>query len=216
MFYIIEIVLCTAVLCLGTNYLTLPSKARWYAVHCAVNALVSVWTIPYVYIMLTESTPDYTDGSPLPSIFVMSLHLYHTISYTLNRGDIVHHTVMLLVLTIPLCNPEFLGFSNYSLFFLCGLPGGIDYYLMYLVETKGFSRLKEKHYNIYLNTWLRSLGILYGVFRCYNDYLMGYINGYIAAPVILALTWNAQFYTSEVAQSYGYHCAMMQVKAQHK
>lgn len=99
----------------------------------------------------------------------------------------------------------FMGVSNYCLFFLNGLPGGIDYYMMYLVEGNKLDKISEKHYNAYLNTWIRAPGILYGAFYSYQQHLCGNLCLLHAIPVVMILTWNAQYYSSLVSWSYGYH-----------
>jgi hypothetical protein len=117
---------------------------------------------------------------------------------------------MLLTLSIPLFNQgngDFLGVCNYCLFFLCGLPGGLDYYLMYLVERQRLSKLTEKYYNTALNTWIRAPGIIYGAFVSYQAWLTQRASPLIAVPVAVVLLWNAQYYSSYVAYSYGYHRA---------
>ena len=187
----------------------MSDKARWYLIHCITNGLVVVWSFPYVVDMLSTPSPKFDESVSMgPSIVVMSLHLYHCLFYKLNHGDVVHHTVMMLILLIPMIlkpEPRFIGFSNYSVFFLCGLPGGIDYYLMYKVETGTLLSLTEKRINVALNTWIRSIGILYGVFYCYRQWLEGLISLTVMLPAAMALTWNAQYYSSEVSQSYGFH-----------
>lgn len=191
----------------------ISDKARWYLLHFFTNIIITLWTAPYVYIMLTEATPEFTSVSVSvgPSIIVLSLHLFHSIAYTLNYEDVIHHSVMLTLLCIPLYNyknPEFMGLTNYCIFFLCGLPGGIDYYLMYLVETKSMMQLTEKNINKHLNSWIRSIGILYGAFICYQKWLMNNMRLLYMIPIVIVLIWNAQYYNSLVSVGYGRHIAL--------
>ena len=44
--------------------------------------------------------------------------------------------------------------------FICGLPGGIDYLLLFLVKHQKIERLEEKRWNARINVWLRSPGLL--------------------------------------------------------
>ena len=189
-------------------------KVRWYAIHCMTNAAVVITTAPNVYRFMTEFNPQFRYAILFPSVLIMSLHIFHCLFFNTNRQDIIHHVVMSLVLLIPLYNSDnvqFVAFSNYALFFLSGLPGGIDYFLMTMVESGKMDRLTEKYYNQYLNTWVRSIGILYGVFCCYQQWLMGAVQACWAWPAILAMTWNAQYYSSQVAQSYGFHAGKQSV-----
>lgn len=182
------------------------SKVRWYAIHCVTNAIVVVYTMGDVYRLLAEYNPQFNEVSLFPSILVMALHIYHCLYFSINRQDIIHHGVMSSVLIISMYNHDsglFTGVTNYALFFLSGLPGGIDYLLMVRVELGQMDRLREKYYNQYLNTWIRSLGILYAAFYAYQQWLMGNVYTYYVWPIILALVWNAQYYSSSVSQSYG-------------
>lgn len=193
-----------------TKLPNMTAKAHWYLLHFFTNTIITLWTASYVYTYLTSIRPVFSSASVGPSIVVMSLHLFHGLAYKLNSDDIMHHTIMLLLLCMPLynyLNTEFMGVTNYCLFFLCGLPGGIDYYLMYLVETKTMLKLTEKRLNRHLNSWIRSIGILYGAFICYQGWLTNMISLYHMIPTVIVLTWNAQYYNSLVSVSYGYHLA---------
>lgn len=193
-------------------------KARWFLLHAIVNGFVVVLTLPYVFRMLTEHLPVFETATLIPSCLVMSLHLFHSMEFVLNRMDVIHHVIMSLVLLFPLCNAhntDYVATSNYCLFFLSGLPGGIDYYLMFLVETNQLPSLTEKHYNTYLNTWIRAIGILYGVFLTHQAYLVGRASAGCALAVCIALTWNAQYFSSAVSYGYGYALANIQNEYRH-
>ena len=180
-------------------------KVRWYAIHYMTNAIVVATTIADVYTLVSENKPTWTSASLFPSLLVMALHLFHCIQYRINRQDIIHHGVMSSVLLISIYNRDnnqFIGPTNYALFFLSGLPGGIDYFLMVLVELGRIRSITEKYYNQYLNTWIRSVGILYAAFYAHREWLQGNVETHWVWPIILALVWNAQYYSSAVAQSY--------------
>ena len=49
---------------------------------------------------------------------------------------------------------------NYSLFFLTGLPGGINYILLFLSRNKCMERLTQKRINNSLNLWIRAPGCI--------------------------------------------------------
>jgi len=199
----------------------MPDKKRWFCNHAIVNAIVIYLTIRDMFTILTNPfgftyiecpstnciyTPDRKPASIDATLLVLLLHIYHILCYKVNKSDKIHHFVMCTVLLIPLYNSNndmFLTFTNYSLFFLCGLPGFIDYTLMYKVESGEILLLEEKRINTYLNVWLRALGILYGAFVAYIYYIIGLIPIYYMLPVIISFIWNAQFYSYEVCVSYG-------------
>ena len=54
---------------------------------------------------------------------------------------------------------------SYFLFFICGLPGMIDYGMLAI----GYDRREEKRINTYLNNYLRSPGIIFGLGILWRD-----------------------------------------------
>jgi hypothetical protein len=187
---------------------------RWCCIHCFGNIVVVCCSFKATVTLLSSDLTIANEHNiDLSScVIVMAMHMYHLMMYEIRQTSIlVHHIVMMSVLTIPFYyydNEYFIIFSNYSLFFLCGLPGGIDYYLMHLVYTKKISKLTEKHINTQLNAYIRSPGILYGVFYVYRGYVNGMNIPFIYIIIIICTyIWNAQFFSSEVAISYGYTLA---------
>jgi hypothetical protein len=43
--------------------------------------------------------------------------------------------------------------NSFGTFFLCGLPGGLNYVLLVLVKEGRLSSLKQKHWDAHINTW---------------------------------------------------------------
>ena len=62
-----------------------------------------------------------------------------------------------LPLTINLNYPNII---NHTLFFLTGLPGCIDYFLLFLVRNAIISKYIEKYINVHLNLWIRCPGCI--------------------------------------------------------
>ena len=50
----------------------------------------------------------------------------------------------------------------FNMFFLTGLPGCIDYFLLGLVKLNILDKLKEKQINVYINNWIRGPGCVIG------------------------------------------------------
>lgn len=100
-----------------------------------------------------------------------------------------------------------MAFADYSLFFLCGLPGMIDYACMHLTYTGQMKRIREKQINNFLNTYIRAPGILYGAFITYRMWINEQLSPWVAIPVIISFVWNAQFFSNAVSFSYGYERA---------
>ena len=45
---------------------------------------------------------------------------------------------------------------NFNNFFMCGLPGGLDYAMLFAVKHGWMSPLREKQYNSSINVWCRT------------------------------------------------------------
>jgi hypothetical protein len=180
-------------------------KARWFLIHSFINTIVAILTFSDTVIFFESLTPVNVEASLSASLIVMSLHLFHGICCRLNHMDIIHHVLMLIVLIIPLVNPthDYIVFSNYLLFFICGLPGAIDYLLMYLVETNRIDQMTERWCNYRLNSYLRGPGILYGTFSLYHHWLQSstaFLAHFIA---IIICFWNATYFTHSVSYALG-------------
>jgi hypothetical protein len=46
--------------------------------------------------------------------------------------------------------------GNFCLFFICGVPGGIDYAMLVAVKMNMMKPIREKKINVHLNTWIRA------------------------------------------------------------
>jgi hypothetical protein len=153
------------------------------------------------------SNNDRSEFTIWSSIVVMAAHIHHLANYRITDWSlIVHHYLMMTVLTIPYFNNHnqaFLFFTDYTLFFMCGFPGMIDYYCMHLRYSGSMESIQEKRINNLLNTYIRAPGIMYSVFYAYRMWINGYIIWYYAWPVIITFMWNAQYFSNTVAVSYG-------------
>jgi hypothetical protein len=133
----------------------------YYAVHTIHNAGIVYLTAPEVYKTLT----DFGSVATAPTNYfaaelVFALHLYHCLYYwrKFRFDDWLHHILMIgVALPIGIAVPSgtLLGFS---LFFTTGLPGGIDYFLLFLTRNLWINRLTEKRVNAWLATWIRAPG----------------------------------------------------------
>lgn len=135
-------------------------EGRYYANHVLANAAIVSLTAKNVldcYLMKFEATGEslYT-----PKAIVYGLHFYHMIMYykKMRFDDWLHHGLMVgvaLPLTELVPPSTILG---HSMFFINGLPGMIDYSLLFLARNNVISRYTEKSVNRQLNTWIRCPG----------------------------------------------------------
>lgn len=133
----------------------------YYAVHALHNALIVWSTAPEVWATFTDFYG--IAGRPpndVAAILCFALHFYHISLYRdrFRFDDWLHHGLMIgiaLPLGLLLPSSTFLGFS---LFFTTGLPGGIDYALLFGVRNGWIERMTEKRINRFLQVWIRSPG----------------------------------------------------------
>lgn len=181
-------------------------KTLWFIMHAIVNAGVTITAFSDLLTLLLDPLSKNISNETLPTTMVMALHLYHMIFMTdeVKTIDWIHHIVMCAALSSVYFYPETLMVANSTLFFASGLPGGIDYVMMSLVKNGKFSSLEEKHINSHLNTWIRSVGLLFCAFCIYIKIVTGqYPLSFVSIFVIISLIWNAQYFSREVNISYG-------------
>ena len=139
-------------------------KTRWYLIHSLVNGLVVILVLPDIRTVLSDPvanglTESYTDT---PLAITVGLHIFHCFtSYkTLSILDWAHHLIGNM-LVCALCFPFHYGpLVNWAAFFVCGFPGGIDYFLLFLCRIGAMEPIQEKRVNRVLNMYIRAPGII--------------------------------------------------------
>lgn len=179
----------------------------YYLIHALHNGMIvqntfgDVWTTYTDFGSLEKYEPNYHAAS-----LVFALHFYHIAMYyqKFRFDDWLHHITMIfmaLPIGVYLPSSTLLG---YSLFFTTGLPGGIDYFLLFLVRNGWLGRLQEKWMNHWLNVWIRSPGcashaaitILYlGRIQSVGVQVLSFIPG-------LLNYWNGQYFMEQVVSDY--------------
>lgn len=199
----------------------LRSKSRWFAIHVIGNALVSVASFPELVKTLSDPLNAFVGpmATMVPNSTVSAIHLYHVIFFKLRPDEKFHHLTSLpvtLLVVVPF--KQYTGaMSSFGAFFLCGLPGGLNY-LMLVLEKEGLmTRLQQKQYDAHINTWMRGPSMAIYAFMIYQAWVYDrYIHaplpaysqeaGFFLAPssigsaaflsfVALLHFWNGQYYT---------------------
>ena len=183
-------------------------ESKWFIIHAVFNALAAWESLSDCYIIFTDPLSTYPNNNLYPCSIILAIHIYHMTAFkNLKPLDWIHHIVMMSLIIIPFILKDALTISNAIVFFMSGLPGGIDYIFLSLVKYRKINWLIEKKINTVLNVWVRSPGILYCVFVIYIRRL--YTNTNIPwIIIILAMTtliWNSQYFMKLVVYSYGYH-----------
>lgn len=118
-------------------------KSRWFLLHSLANAAISFLVFPDVVrtirdpfkTICLDKEYSYTAFS-----IVVAIHLYHCLpfnpsgAFRLHPVDYLHHILMIFI-GCPLQLFADIGpLANFNLFFVCGLPGGIDYVMLVFVK----------------------------------------------------------------------------------
>lgn len=139
----------------------IPKNSTYFLLHFIFNLWVSITVFNDVIFTLINPLKAYTLGNYcysgiVTTLSIMSFHINHLLFYSnLSTEDWIHHIVSSLL--VPLIG-IFLPFgtvSSLSNIAMCGLPGGIDYFLLFLVKMNVIHRMTEKKINRFLNLLLR-------------------------------------------------------------
>jgi len=65
---------------------------------------------------------------------IIFLHIYHMIFFNCNYDDVFHHLVFVGIGSFTIFFFENGYYSALSHFFICGLPGGIDYFFYFFIK----------------------------------------------------------------------------------
>ena len=134
------------------NQTTVGKIARWKCIHAFANLLISYFCINDLLktavdpIGATKGVRG-VDYSMKPAYMILCLHIYHLLPFMrfkLHDGDVFHHLVF-----VGIVGPVGIAFDtgplqNFVAFFICGLPGALDYIMLVLVKLKMLSRYDEK------------------------------------------------------------------------
>ena len=179
----------------------------YYAVHAIHNALIVYNTAPDVYYSLTELTNLDSYPTNWPAVqLCFALHLYHILLYwkSFRFDDWLHHGLMIGI-ALPIgCLLEAHTFLGMSLFFTTGLPGGIDYMLLFGVRNDYVQKETEKRVNTFLNVWIRSPGCVAMATLSFTHILArqgepSLLKTLAFIPSILNY-WNGQYFMEQVVR----------------
>jgi hypothetical protein len=182
-------------------------KARWFILHTIANAFVVSYVWSDFFNLLKNPLVSFNRTPRYEGLnMTVALHFYHAIFFkNLPMIDWIHHILMISIAIISyFCPPAVIVSANGLLFFLNGLPGGLDYLLLTLVKYDVITPIKEKELNSYLNVWIRSPGVIIGTYNMYLTTIYTNYNPYVITKSIIMciLIWNAQYFTYRVMGNY--------------
>ena len=181
-------------------------STRWFVLHVAINGFVVYLTFNDMVNALTNIENAHKNIISMTALnSIVALHFYHMLFFdNLCFIDWLHHILMMYV-AVNVYNNSSIGSSiNYILFYVSGLPGGIDYAMLILVKYKYMQSITEKRLNTYLNVWIRSPFLVVGTYLLYlsNKITHTNVNPYICASTIILLFWNAQYFAYRITSNF--------------
>ena len=186
-----------------------PLDGLYYLLHSIHNCAIVYITGSEVYNTITRFDLINTMPKNLLALeCVYALHFYHIAIYwrKFRFDDWLHHLLMIGV-ALPIGTFfDSKSLVGYSLFFTTGLPGAIDYFLLFLVRNGWLNRQTEKTVNSYLNVWCRSPGcVSHAVLTVAFVFVYGekFSLDWWAAILAASLTfWNGQYFMRQVVENY--------------
>ena len=173
--------LCFAILALAAHaaktYIW-DADARWFFVHVTGNAFICFHSCGDVIDVFRD--PDHAlfrpaDAMPAISYRVVTMigaiHIFHALFYKLTAADIFHHVAFVIFNQVAIFWPLMSGWAtshnlgwgpaiNALNFFVCGLPGGLDYLCLCWTKDGHMTRARQKTIQAALNVWCRCPGII--------------------------------------------------------
>jgi hypothetical protein len=183
----------------------------YYAVHSLHNAAIVYSTYNEVVTSLTNLPAAIQQPVNLFALQICAaLHIYHILYYykKLRFDDWLHH-VLMIGIALPIGGLVKSGtMLGFSLFFTTGLPGGIDYFLLFLTRNFWLLREREKRINTWMNVWIRSPGCvaqatlsIVALYMNADALLIGQWYAGLAAGLLNY--WNGQYFMQQVVYDLG-------------
>eukprot|EP01064_Diplonema_japonicum_P015959 TRINITY_DN24001_c0_g1_i1.p1 TRINITY_DN24001_c0_g1~~TRINITY_DN24001_c0_g1_i1.p1 ORF type:complete len:307 (+),score=98.24 TRINITY_DN24001_c0_g1_i1:50-970(+) len=182
----------------------------YYIAHIIINFSICVLTFPDLVYILTDTVDalKVTKVNTWALELCNALHLYHVAVFTdLRFVDYLHHIVMVFFCMPLFYVAEYGPLANYNMFFVSGLPGGLDYIMLCLVREKKMKKLEEKKWNTSINIWLRGPFLLGSVF--FSHVQVSLLRDVLSTSQIICRYicqaiqfWNAMYFTESVVGDY--------------
>ena len=142
------------------------TKTRWFALHAIVNLAVSFFALPDLIATLNRPSLAMLDDmrSWVPSYLSFSVHVYHLLEGMMGDGirseDLAHHVIFVGV--FGAVNFAFVWgpIVNVLLFFITGIPGGLNYVLLVLRREGLMTSLQQKELYRTIDVWFRMPGLV--------------------------------------------------------
>lgn len=187
------------------------TQARYFALHVICNAWISLLCLPDLLYVVSDPVNALKQRETVnhwPSCLVFSIHLYHMLFFkNLQWIDWLHHILMVVIGAPLLVAGEMGHLMNFNHFFMCGVPGGLDYAMLFAVKHGWMDPLDEKKFNSAINVWVREPALVvtaaYGYLQIHlqGQSFSGWVTA-IRVFLCLLATWNGLFFMERVVGNY--------------
>lgn len=179
----------------------------YYAVHVFHNAAIVAVTARDVYASFTDFSNVTQYPTAWTAVFLCyALHLYHLYVYhkVFYLDDWLHHGLM-VALALPLGSMVTAGaLMGATLFFTTGLPGGINYAMLFAEKNGWITQASRKRVNTPVHVWMRGPGCtaVATLIAAAAWSAEASVWHRVAATVIAVLTfWNGIYFMQQVLVS---------------
>ena len=191
---------------INNNY---SENVRWFFIHFIINVYITIIGYPNIIYSLKNigkcSITNWINGYEIYGMAI-ALHFYHIFNFKLTPLDWLHH-IMTAILTGPvILITNTTCVSAVGLWFASGLPGAIDYFLLWLVKMGYFNKEYEKFCYILISCWIRAPGCIYtatlqlGIIPYLHQYSYVDILGKFWTTMIVY--WNGIFFLHLTLKDY--------------
>ena len=189
-------------------YSRIHELARWYFIHAFVNFIITFIVIEPISDITNDPLKEllYPTFYYHSTVIIDILHIYHMLFFTCTKADIFHHVFFVTLGSLFVFifnNGKYLALSH---FFLCGLPGGIDYLFLFLYQLKYINKYTRLQIAAFLNTWIRAPGLCMILTVSLIKYLEQDKSMYTTIQLLFQILMsygNGQYYLKDVVYTYG-------------
>lgn len=215
MWWEVIVAACTCTGCTIIHSLV-KSRLRWttdhnliyFTLHSLLNAYVCQSVYPHVLQTLdtgrfVSSASGLATGQYRCVSVICGFHLYHIVTQStrLSLSDWLHHLISVGASAYLLVKCDH-AIGCATLFFLCGLPGLVDYLVLIGQKVGWVPRLTQKHVSSLVHITVRVPGVLWCCFLAYQIGLEHPNRVYFFVTCVLSAT-NGLYFGYDAVCSYG-------------
>jgi hypothetical protein len=184
-------------------------NVRWFFIHWIINCYITIMGFPNIIFSLQNiaecSTTKWINGYETYGVAI-ALHFYHIFNFKLTKTDWIHHIVTAIITGPIILLTNTTCVSAIGLWFASGLPGAIDYFLLWLVKMGYCNKKLEKVVYVIISSWVRAPGCIYTVTLQLGSLVhlqqLSYIQIIGRFWMSLVIYWNGIFFMNLTLRDY--------------